>query len=310
MDPKDFTSTRAGTLVMQNPGNPWAFWSYVPHDPATLTLEPNEALTSAVQRANDALARLAEALSGATEDQVHTLVGQEGLASATMSYPDLPDVGVAGFFGADSSDEFGVPSRDELEERRGVDAHNLAAAIEYMGWRSKEIALSNRLIQEVHGMALASAHNDKATPGWFRTSATWMGSEDATLQNAAFVPPAGDEFRPAMAAVERYANPEQAQNPVVEAAILHYAFETVHPFLDGNGRVGRALATQYLVAAGTLSAPVLLLSAELAARPASYYTLLADVQSTGALEAWVTFFATTLERAANKTLAKLGELQG
>lgn len=178
----------------------------------------------------------------------------------------------------------GVP-RDDV-----VEVSNYVAALEHGLARLREgFPLSNRLIREIHGVLLSRGRGSGKDPGEFRRSQNWIGG--SRPGNAQFVPPPQAAVQDCMAALERFLHADDSGLPVVvRAGLAHVQFETIHPFLDGNGRVGRLLITFLLCHAGVLREPMLYLSLYLKQHRSTYYDLLDRVRRDGDWEAWVTFF--------------------
>ena len=153
-----------------------------------------------------------------------------------------------------------------------------------------EFPMSLRLLREIHGVLMQRVRGGRSalTPGEFRTSQNWIGGSN--LGNARFVPPPPHEMLTALDNLEKYFHLEDAEPVLVRCALIHYQFETIHPFNDGNGRLGRLLITFYLVWRGVLSEPMLYLSAYLKAHQQEYYDRLQQVRTSGNYEAWVRFF--------------------
>jgi Fic family protein len=166
---------------------------------------------------------------------------------------------------------------------------NYVAAMQHGLARLAALPLSLRLIREMHALLLRGGRGASKDPGAFRRSQNWIGG--TRPGNALFVPPPPNEVEPCLAALEAFLH-EQASGlpPLIKAGLLHVQFETIHPFLDGNGRIGRLLVTIYLCAEGVLRQPLLYLSLFLKARRADYYRLLQEVREHGAWEAWLEFF--------------------
>ena len=184
----------------------------------------------------------------------------------------------------------------ELEEAPGVplddvvEISNYVAALEHGLARLRGgFPLSNRLIREIHGVLLARGRGSGKDPGEFRRSQNWIGG--TRPGNAVFVPPPHTAVPDCMGALERFLHTEDDGLPVlVRAGLAHVQFETIHPFLDGNGRVGRLLITFLLCHASMLREPLLYLSLYLKHNRAAYYDLLDQVRRTGDWEAWLAFF--------------------
>jgi Fic family protein len=154
---------------------------------------------------------------------------------------------------------------------------------------SGRLPLCNRLLREIHGILLRSGRGSDKTPGEFRRSQNWLGGTGPG--DARYVPPPWEEVEPAMSALERFLHDDPAPSPVlVKAALAHVQFETVHPFLDGNGRVGRLLMTLLLVEQGVLRRPLLYLSLYLKRNRDAYYENLQGVRTDGTWEDWLRFF--------------------
>lgn len=197
----------------------------------------------------------------------------------------------------------------ELDEAPGapiddvVEVSNYVAALEHGLDRIRQgFPLSNRLIREMHGKLLSRGRGQNRAPGEFRRSQNWIGG--ARPGNAAFVPPPPQHVEQAMADLERFIHDEPTPTPtLLKAALAHVQFETIHPFLDGNGRVGRLLIPLILCVEGMLREPLLYLSLYLKQHRTHYYALLDRVRTDGEWEEWVEFFATGIEETANGAIA-------
>ena len=162
--------------------------------------------------------------------------------------------------------------------------------------------LSNRLIREIHGVLLSEGRGMEKSPGEFRTSQNWIGG--SRPGNAAFVPPPPTEVADCMGKLERFLHAKEDGTPVLlRAGLAHVQFETIHPFLDGNGRVGRLLITLLLCHAGVLREPLLYLSLYFKQHRSAYYDLLDEVRRTGDWEAWLAFFLKGVRETAEGAVA-------
>ena len=190
----------------------------------------------------------------------------------------------------------GVPLDDVVE------VSNCVAALEHGLRRLQEgFPLSNRLIREMHGVLLSRGRGSTKSPGEFRRSQNWIGG--SRPGNAAFVPPPHTAVPDCMTALERFLHATDDGLPVlVRAGLAHVQFETIHPFLDGNGRVGRLLVTLLLHQAGVLREPLLYLSLYFKKHRASYYELLNDVRRSGDWEAWLAFFIDGVRTTADSAV--------
>ena len=176
---------------------------------------------------------------------------------------------------------------------------NYVDAIMYGLGRLKQFPLSLRLIRELHARLLQSGRGETKDPGEFRRSQNWIGG--TRPGNALFVPPPVSELDACLDAFERFIHETESRlPPLIKAGLLHVQFETIHPFLDGNGRVGRLLVTLFLCANGVLRNPLLYLSLYLKTRRADYYRLLQEVRENGTWEAWLEFFLEGVAETANQ----------
>lgn len=196
----------------------------------------------------------------------------------------------------------------ELEEAPGtplddvVEVSNYIAALNHgMARLSEGFPLSNRLLREMHAVLMSKGRGSDKQPGDFRRSQNWIGG--TRPGNARFVPPPPHEVEPCMGALEQFLHDDATGLPVLlRAALAHVQFETIHPFLDGNGRLGRLLIALLLHHGGLLSEPLLYLSLYLKEHRTVYYDLLNRVRSTGDWEAWVDFFLEGVEQTAHSAV--------
>lgn len=176
---------------------------------------------------------------------------------------------------------------------------NYVDAMMYGLERLEDLPLSLRLIREMHARLLQSGRGGTKSPGEFRRSQNWIGG--SRPGNALFVPPPTTELDGCLDALERFMHEDESRLPaLIKAGLLHVQFETIHPFLDGNGRIGRLLVTLYLCVHGVLRKPLLFLSLYLKTHRADYYRLLQEVREHGAWEAWLDFFLTGVADTANQ----------
>ena len=176
---------------------------------------------------------------------------------------------------------------------------NYVDAMMYGLERLEELPLSLRLIREMHERLLQSGRGGTKSPGEFRRSQNWIGG--TRPGNALFVPPPITELDASLGDLERFMHEDESRLPaLIKAGLLHVQFETIHPFLDGNGRIGRLLVTLYLCVHGVLRKPLLYLSLYLKTHRADYYRLLQEVREHGAWEAWLDFFLTGVADTANQ----------
>ncbi len=192
-------------------------------------------------------------------------------------------------------------------EGNAADLHevsNYVVALEYGIERLHDLPLSLRLVRELHEKLMSGVRGNAATPGEFRRSQNWIGPPGATLANAVFVPPPPDLIIECLGAWEKFLHDESLP-ALVQAALMHSQFEAIHPFLDGNGRVGRLLVTLLLVARGVLPSPLLYLSAYIEATRDEYYARLHGVTERGEWEEWLLYFLTGVASQAEDALDRI-----
>lgn len=187
----------------------------------------------------------------------------------------------------------GVPLNDVQEVSSYVAAMNFGLK------RLAELPLSLRLLKEIHGVLLAKGRGSKKEPGEFRRSQNWVGG--TRPGNAVYVPPPPDQLIECLGPLEKFMHNDPVKTPLlIKAALAHVQFETIHPFLDGNGRLGRLLITFLFCAEGALHEPLLYLSLYFKQHRQQYYDLLQSVRLTGDWEDWLRFFITGVEVTANQ----------
>lgn len=196
----------------------------------------------------------------------------------------------------------------ELAERPGVpmddaeEVSNYVSALEHGLRRLGEgFPLSIRLLKELHAILLSGGRGSSKHPGELRTSQNWIGG--TRPGNAVYVPPPADTLADALSAMEKFIHDEKVRTPtLLKAAMVHVQFESIHPFLDGNGRLGRLLITLILVAEKILQQPLLYLSLYFKTHRQEYYERLNQVRISGDWESWLAFFAEATEQTANNAV--------
>lgn len=187
---------------------------------------------------------------------------------------------------------------DDVEE-----VVNYVHAMNYGLARLTELPLSLRLIREIHRELLRSGRGALTDPGEFRRTQNWIGPGGLGLQDATFIPPPPEEMHTALHDLERYLHADQRAPALLEAALVHAQFETIHPFLDGNGRVGRLLISFLLVHRGLLHRPLLYVSHHLRRHRTTYYDRLTAVRTEGDWEGWLHFFLEGVALTAEEATA-------
>jgi len=271
---------RAGRYVKQREGYSAFIPAPLPPDPA-VAMEAE--LTLLLSHADRALGRL----DGATSILPHPdlfvamYVRQEAVLSSQIegTQSTLEDVLA-----------FEMDTRGQEHPKDVQDVVNYVRAMRYGLDRLKELPLSLRLIREIHATLLDGVRGSQRTPGEFRRSQNWIGPEGCTLATAIFVPPPVHEMQQALDNFERFLHATQLLPALIHCGLAHAQFETIHPFLDGNGRVGRLLITFLLCQQGILQRPLLYLSHYLKAHRTEYYDRLMSVRQDCAWEGWLKFF--------------------
>ncbi len=181
----------------------------------------------------------------------------------------------------------------EAEEAQTSDARevtNYVKAMTYGIERLEDLPISLRLMCEIHARLLASGRGSERVPGEFRKTQNWIGAPGCTLSNASYIPPCVDDMKEALSDLELYIHADDGLPPLIKIALIHAQFETIHPFVDGNGRMGRLLITFWLYRQGILRQPLLYLSYYFKRNRAEYYDRLMTVRLEGDWEGWVKFF--------------------
>lgn len=203
------------------------------------------------------------------------------------------------------------PEAEKNANQNVADVVNYIKAVEYALERMETLPLSNRLIRETHAVLMEGVRGMEKVPGEFRTSQNWIGGQGSTIRNARYIPPCPEDMEQAVTDLERYFHGEDGSDVLLRTALIHYQFETIHPFLDGNGRIGRLLIILYLIQEGVLDSPALYLSCFLKRNRSEYYDRLSLVRENGDFEQWVRFFLQALSESAEdavRTVRRLNEL--
>jgi Fic family protein len=195
----------------------------------------------------------------------------------------------------------------DLEDAREV--HNYVRALDYGLERLETLPLSMRLIREIHGVLMVGVRGGIMTPGETRRSQNWIGRPGAMLADARYVPPPVNEMHDCLSDLERFIHQDSDLPPLLRIGLIHYQFEAIHPFLDGNGRIGRLLITFLLVAWGLLSQPLLYLSNFIEANRQEYYGRLLSVSQKGEWEAWLLYFLEGVGSQAEDASQRINRLQ-
>ena len=303
MNPEAFKNSTAGKCIRTITRPP--YWAYVPN-PLPPKIVVDWELVNLLSKANGKLEELSSA--GQLMPNVHPLIKpllirREAVTSSRIenTQSGLEDLF---FFEADQTE----PSlASDVKE-----VLNYVRALEHGIERLRELPISSRLICEIHGILMKEVRGEHATPGSMRTSQNWIGSPGCTLMDATYVPPPVPEMKQCFSDLERYIHSNPQEPALIQCALVHYQFEAIHPFVDGNGRIGRLVIMFMLLEKKLLSQPLLYLSDFFEQHRDEYYRLLLNVSQKGDWKAWITFFLNGVRQQSEDallTIQKLLDLQ-
>lgn len=296
MDPADFQSAVAGRVIRA----PQGFHAFVPA-PLPPALDYPAPLVRLLSAADAALGELSGL--GALLPNPHLLIAPYVRREAVLSsriegtHASLSDLL------ADEADQPATVPVDDVREVR-----NYVTALDYGLTRLQQLPLSLRLVRELHARLMQGVRGDRATPGEFRRSQNWIGPHGSTPANAPYVPPPVREMHEALAAWETFLHHRGELPELVQCALMHEHFEAIHPFLDGNGRVGRLLIPLFLIERGRLSQPLLYLSEYIERHRDDYYRGLMRVRTHGDWIGWLHYFLAGVEWSARRAVRQARQL--
>lgn len=296
MNKDDFRAPQAGKTVFTSRG----YWAFIPAPlPPDISYDPQ--LVLALSGADAALSEL----SGLGRHIInpHLLIASYIRKEAVLSSRiEGTRAGIADLLINDLETP-DVSGSLDLKE-----VQNYVAALEYGIERLNSLPLSLRLVREIHARLMEGVRGGNATPGEFRRSQNWIGPAGSTLANAPYVPPPPDEMMDCLSSWERFLQDRGSFPVLIQCALLHEQFEAIHPFLDGNGRIGRLLITLFLIERGRLSQPLLYLSAYIEAHRQEYYDLLQRVRTHGDWNSWLHYFLRGVEETSKQAVRQAGAL--
>jgi Fic family protein len=297
MDPDEFHAPDAGKVIRTSSD----YHAFIPA-PLPPDIQYDRALVIAMSRADAALSELSGL--GRLLPNPHLLINPYMRREAVLSSriegtkADLSDLWL-------DEVDISLSDRDVADIR---EVRNYITALEYGIQRLNELPLSKRLTREIHARLMQGVRGEQSTPGEFRRTQNWIGSPGSTLANAQYVPPPPEEMQTALDNWETFLHDWGSSPDLIQCAIMHEQFEAIHPFLDGNGRVGRLLITLFLIERGRLSQPLLYLSQYFEARRQGYYTALQRVRTEGDWLGWLIYFLDGVILTARQALRQSGEL--
>lgn len=206
-------------------------------------------------------------------------------------------------------DDLLSPSQTQLHHKDVADVVNYVRAVDRGVELLKKMPLCTRLLRQVHTVLLDGVRGTEKNPGELRSSQNWIGPSGCTIATASFVPPNIEDLSNTLQDLERFINePQVEMDPIVRAALVHYQFETAHPFLDGNGRLGRLLITLMLINDGVLHSCLFYPSFQFKKNRSEYYRQLTSVRERGTYEEWIEFFCNSLLESAKDSVGSLKNL--
>lgn len=298
MERKEYVSQEAGKVILAAGG----FWAFVPN-PLPPEIIWSAALVSALSEAERDLSRLS-ALIGAVPFPsllIQPFIRNEAVLSSRIEGTR-----------ASLADLYTYEAVQLSFLERGPDVHevhNYVRAMDYGLARLKTLPISLRLLRELHEKLTENVRGGTLTPGEFRRSQNWIGPAGSTPSTAPYVPPPVDEMHQALDALEKFIHAETQIPALIRAGMIHYQFEAIHPFLDGNGRVGRLLIVLLFCDWGLLSQPMLNLSTYIEHHRQEYYDLLLRVSQKGDWDTWLRFFLRGVSEQSRESLARMVLLQ-
>lgn len=272
-------SKRSGQYVMQ----PTGYKAFIPQAlPPSPPINMTEETTQLLNTANEVLARLDSVgyLLPTIDHLLAMYVRKEALLSSQIEGTQ-----------ASLEDIFAYENKEVVKNPHDVqEVVNYIKALNHGLKRLEEFPMSIRLLKEIHTLLLQNTRGNEKTPGEFRRSQNWIGPQGCSLNNASFIPPPPDEAYQHMGELELFLHKETKIAPLIICALIHYQFETIHPFLDGNGRLGRLLITFYLCWKKIMNKPLLYMSYYFKLYRQEYYDRLNLVRLNGDYEQWIAFF--------------------
>ncbi len=298
MKPKKFTKQAPGKVIKTQRG----YWAYLPN-PLPPKIDWSSGLLNKLSQADRSIAQLAEVGKNFPVPHVvvRPFIKREAILSSRIEGTQT------------SLQELYAYEARQLSFIEDEDAHevqNYVVALNYGLNRLAKLPVSQRLISELHARLMKDVRGEYATPGKIRHTQNWIGSPGASLENATFVPPPVDDMHKCLSDLEKYIHSTSKLPSLARIGLIHYQFETIHPFIDGNGRVGRLLVSLLLGDWGLLPEPLLYLSAYFEKYRQDYYDKLLAVSQHGAWEDWMGFFLKGVDIQARESQMRLQKLLG
>ena len=305
MNPETFHNSTAKNLRQIGRGDA-AYWAFIPPSlPPDLLFDVS--MLNALSQADRALGELAGVGSIFSNNvlQASPLIRREAVSSSRIegTRTDLSTL-----YAYEAGQLYLPGFTSDVPEADAREVYNYVQALEYGLERLDTLPISLRLVKELHEKLMAGVRGEQATPGAFRRSQNWIGEPGCTLNTASFVPPPVAEMHDSLNEWELYIHSNDELPPLIQLALIHYQFEAIHPFLDGNGRIGRLLNALLLIHWELLPVPLLYLSAYFEEHRTQYYDLLTAVSQRGAWKEWILFFLQGIIDQAHDTTERAKQL--
>ncbi len=298
MNPKEFRSQDAGKAIL----TPKGYWAFLPN-PLPPKLAWSTSLVSSLSEAERELGRLAALASTFPFPRllIQPFIRNEAVISSRIEGTRAT---LADLYTYEAAQLSFFEKTDDVRE-----VYNYVRAMDFGMDRLITLPVSLRLIRELHEKLTENVRGGSLNPGEFRRSQNWIGPVGSTLSTAAYVPPPVEDMNQALADLESFIHGENTIPPLVRVGMIHYQFEAIHPFLDGNGRVGRLLIVLLLCEWGLLPQPLLNLSAYIERYRQEYYDLLLGASREGAWEVWLRFFLRGVSEQAREGVLRMEKLR-
>jgi len=299
MKPNEFHNPKVGKAIRTQTG----YWTFIPA-PLPPEIEWTPPLILALSDADRELSKLTTLAGNFPFPRLLTqpFMRREAVLSSRIEGTRASLVDLYNYESAQLS--FLEPTDDVRE------VHNYVLALDYGLERLETLPVSTRLVREIHAKLMEGVRGGHLTPGEFRKTQNWIGPAGSTIETATYVPPPVDEMRNALGDLEKFIHADTETPTLARAGMIHYQFEAIHPFLDGNGRVGRLIIMLLFHEWNILSQPLLNLSAYFERHRQEYYDHLLAVSQRGKWEEWLRFFLRGISLQAQDSVFRMTSLQG
>lgn len=299
MKPNEFRNSKVGKAIRTQTG----YWAFIPAQ-LPPEIEWTTALISALSDADRELSKLTTLAGNFPFPRLLTqpFMRREAVLSSRI---EGTRASLADLYNYESAQLSFLEPTDDVRE-----VHNYVLALDYGLERLETLPVSLRLIREIHAKLMEGVRGGNLTPGKFRKTQNWIGPAGSTIETATYVPPPVDEMLHALSDLEKFIHSDIEMPTLARAGMIHYQFEAIHPFLDGNGRVGRLIIMLLFHEWNVLSQPLLNLSAYFEHYRQEYYDHLLAVSQHGKWEEWLRFFLRGISTQAQDSVFRMTRLQG